>query len=171
VGRCGEFANLFCLFLRAVALRARYVWNYEDHVWNEYFSPSLGRWIHLDPCEGVRDEPLLYDKGWGKKMSYVLAFSIDGAQDVSRGYVQDWEETLKRRRQGSEEDLRQVLVEVTTRRRAGFSPSTLEQLEQEDRVERQWLLDAGKRATSGVEEQGRQSGTDEWKRERGEDGK
>ncbi|KAF8514079.1 hypothetical protein JB92DRAFT_176389 [Gautieria morchelliformis] len=36
VGRCGEFANLFTLFLRAMGLRAQYVWNREDHVWNSH---------------------------------------------------------------------------------------------------------------------------------------
>ncbi|CAE6341204.1 unnamed protein product [Rhizoctonia solani] len=67
MGRCGEWANLYTLFLRAVGLRARYVWNKEDHVWNEYFSPAAGRWIHTDSCEAARDQPLLYDRGWGKK--------------------------------------------------------------------------------------------------------
>ncbi|ELU37425.1 transglutaminase-like superfamily domain-containing protein [Rhizoctonia solani AG-1 IA] len=78
IGRCGEWANLYTLFLRAVGLRARYafslhdlqlVWNKEDHVWNEYFSPGAGRWIHTDSCEAARDQPLLYDRGWGKKVS------------------------------------------------------------------------------------------------------
>ncbi|KAG9005084.1 peptide-N4-(N-acetyl-beta- glucosaminyl)asparagine amidase [Tulasnella sp. JGI-2019a] len=173
LGRCGEFANLFCLFLRAVGLRARYVWNLEDHVWNEHFSPSMGRWIHLDSCEAVRNEPLLYDRGWGKKMSYVLAFSVDGAQDVSRGYVQDWQEALTRRLQGSEDGLKQILDDVTRRRRVGRSPSDTEQLEQEDRTESEWLADAPRRnktEPTAIDGEGRQSGTEEWKRQRGEDG-
>jgi len=170
LGRCGEFANLFCLFLRAVGLRARYVWNFEDHVWDEYFSPTLGRWIHLDSCEAVRDEPLLYDRGWGKKMSYILAFSIDGAQDVSRGYVQDWTETMSRRRQGSESDLRKALDDVTRRRRFGLPPSELERLENEDQAEHLWLNRTHEQAPTQIDGQGRQSGTDEWKQARGEDG-
>ncbi|KDQ15812.1 hypothetical protein BOTBODRAFT_107998, partial [Botryobasidium botryosum FD-172 SS1] len=112
-GRCGEWANTFTLVLRAIGLRARYVWNAEDHVWNEYFSPTQQRWIHMDSCEAARDEPLLYDKGWGKKMSYILAFSTDGAEDVTRGYVRDWDETLRRRNRGSEEDLAKVSKQPT----------------------------------------------------------
>ncbi|CAE6515720.1 unnamed protein product [Rhizoctonia solani] len=102
MGRCGEWANLYTLFLRAVGLRARYVWNKEDHVWNEYFSPAAGRWIHTDSCEAARDQPLLYDRGWGKKMSYIIAFSIDGTSDVSRGYVQNSNEMLQRRHDAPE---------------------------------------------------------------------
>ncbi|KAG9047351.1 peptide-N4-(N-acetyl-beta- glucosaminyl)asparagine amidase [Tulasnella sp. UAMH 9824] len=172
VGRCGEFANLFCLFIRAVGLRARYVWNLEDHVWDEYFSPTLGRWIHLDPCEGARDEPLLYDKGWGKKMSYVLAFAIDGAKDVTRGYVQDWNATLTRRTRGPEEALHQVLTDVTKRRRLGLPLSEVKRLEIEDQVEDKWLSEAEDRAKApqAIDGQGRESGTAEWKQERGEDG-
>jgi len=172
VGRCGEFANLFSLFLRAVGLRARYVWNAEDHVWNEYWSPSLKRWVHLDSCERVRDEPLLYDRGWGKKMSYILAFSVDGAQDVSRGYIQDWQQALQRRRQGSEEGLRKLLADVTRRRRTGLSADRLKELEQEDQVEEKWLSETEERSKqhNEVDGQGRQSGPEEWVKARGEDG-
>lgn len=67
-GRCGEFAAVFMLLLRSLNLRARYIWNSEDHVWNEYYSDHLRRWVHLDSCEGARDKNLLYDQGWGKKM-------------------------------------------------------------------------------------------------------
>jgi len=172
VGRCGEFANSFCLFLRAVGLRARYVWNLEDHVWNEYWSPSLQRWVHLDSCEAARDEPLLYDRGWGKKMSYILAFSVDGAQDVSRGYIQDWQQALQRRRKGSEEALRQILADVTRRRRTGLSAEKLKELELEDRAEEKWLSEAQEHANrpASIDGQGRQSGPDDWKKARGEDG-
>lgn len=74
-GRCGEFAAVFMLLLRSLNLRARYIWNSEDHVWNEYYSDSLERWVHVDSCEGARGKNLLYDQGWGKKMKVSFAGS------------------------------------------------------------------------------------------------
>lgn len=167
VGRCGEFANLFALFVRAVGLRGRYVWNAEDHVWNEYYSPTLNRWVHMDSCENARDQPLVYDVGWGKKQSYILAFSTEGAQDVSRGYIKDFEAALSRRTQMTEDDLQRCLADVTARRRAGLSAEKLKELEHEDQGELRFLL--------GIQEEeplpARQSGTAAWKEARGEDGK
>jgi peptide-N4-(N-acetyl-beta-glucosaminyl)asparagine amidase len=75
-GRCGEFAALFMLLLRSLGFRARYIWNSEDHVWNEYYSEHLKRWVHLDSCEGARDKHLLYDLGWGKKMKVCPLISV-----------------------------------------------------------------------------------------------
>ncbi|KEP51002.1 transglutaminase-like protein [Rhizoctonia solani 123E] len=177
MGRCGEWANLYTLFLRAVGLRARYVWNKEDHVWNEYFSPAAGRWIHTDSCEAARDQPLLYDRGWGKKMSYIFAFSVDGASDMSRGYVQNSHEMLQRRRDAPEPALAEELARITAARRRHRSAPDLAQLQREDETERAWLAASDERAHRPEErahepemEPARESGTQEWKEARGEAG-
>jgi hypothetical protein len=44
----GEWAQLFYVFLLAAGIEARYVWNSEDHVWTEYWSPELKHWVHVD---------------------------------------------------------------------------------------------------------------------------
>jgi peptide-N4-(N-acetyl-beta-glucosaminyl)asparagine amidase len=44
-------------------LDARYILDVTDHVWAEYYSDAMQRWVHLDPCEAAYDTPHLYEVG------------------------------------------------------------------------------------------------------------
>ncbi|GMP73284.1 hypothetical protein CsSME_00031079 [Camellia sinensis var. sinensis] len=70
------------------------VMDFTDHVWTECMSPVLGRWMHLDPCEGIYDNPLLYEKGWKKNLNYVIAFAKDGVYDITNRYTRKWHEAF-----------------------------------------------------------------------------
>ena len=96
-GRCGEFANAFCFVCRALSLDARWVLDWTDHVWVEVWIPSEGRYVHADPCERALDQPLLYESGWGKKLTYVVSFSRHGAVDSTSRYTRKLAEVLERR--------------------------------------------------------------------------
>ena len=43
------------------SMQARYVLDWSDHVWTEYWSDDKHRWVHVDPCEAAYDRPLLYE--------------------------------------------------------------------------------------------------------------
>ncbi|KAH3902229.1 related to Peptide-N(4)-(N-acetyl-beta-glucosaminyl)asparagine amidase [Saccharomycodes ludwigii] len=172
-GRCGEWCNLFMLFLKSFGLKSRYIWNKEDHVWCEYYSDKEKRWIHLDPCEKSYDEPFIYSRNWNKKMSYVFAFGNDGVVDVSKRYIVESKNQLPRK-DIDETDLKFLFQQLTKSLRRGLNDEELYRLGCRDELEK---LELGgysrtteKNTTSTTDTVGRISGSADWKSSRGEDG-
>jgi hypothetical protein len=96
-GRCGEWANCFGLICRSLGLDSRYVLDFTDHVWIEVWLDSEGRYCHCDPCENCLDAPLIYEHGWGKKLTYVLSVSRHGCVDSTAKYSRQLSSVLERR--------------------------------------------------------------------------
>ncbi|XP_008559127.1 peptide-N(4)-(N-acetyl-beta-glucosaminyl)asparagine amidase isoform X1 [Microplitis demolitor] len=121
-GRCGEWANAFTLISRTFGYDTRIVYDQTDHVWSEVWSVAENRWIHVDPCEDVIDRPLLYEKGWKKKLTYVIAYSKDEVQDVTWRYTRD-PNIFNRRNLTSESSLLSLILRLNEER---FNLSGLE---------------------------------------------
>lgn len=170
-GRCGEWCNLFTLILKSFGLDARYIANKEDHVWCEYYSPFLEKWVHVDSCEQSFDEPFIYSVNWNKKMSYCIAYSKDGVSDVSKRYII---KNVLPRNLIKEDDLLFVCNFITDQLRKNLDDNEIYELFCRDERERfEFIPDKVDKEigsnTNGMK--GRQSGSIEWKSQRGEDGK
>ncbi|XP_075403256.1 peptide-N(4)-(N-acetyl-beta-glucosaminyl)asparagine amidase isoform X1 [Tenrec ecaudatus] len=165
-GRCGEWANCFTLCCRALGFEARYVWDYTDHVWTEVYSPSQQRWLHCDACENVCDRPLLYEIGWGKKISYVIAFSKDEVVDVTWRYSCKHEEVMSRRTEVKEDLLRETINRLNKQRQQSLSESRRKELLQRIIVELVEFISP--KTPKPGELGGRTSGSVAWRVARGE---
>ncbi|CAG5118015.1 unnamed protein product [Candidula unifasciata] len=128
LGRCGEWADCFTLCCRALDFEARYVMDWTDHVWTEVFSESQSRWLHCDPCENICDKPLLYESGWGKKLTYVIAVSCDEIQDVTWRYSAKHNEVLARRTLCREAWLRRTIHNMWKQKLLTLTPERQQQL-------------------------------------------
>lgn len=168
-------------------------------MWTEFWSPTACHWVHVDSCEAEVGKPLLYDRGWGKKQAYCIAFGPYGAEDVTRAYVDDWGECLQRRAEKhmdgqptSERDLarvsdrrvrihfmaptesrtayNQALASIKVKLRRNMSEEEKARLASMDEAQARWIQDVRRRSRKGEERdlKGRDSGTQEWKEERGE---
>lgn len=166
-GRCGEWANCFTLILTALKMEARLVVDWTDHVWTEVWFD--GRWHHCDPCEACLDAPQMYESGWGKKLSYIVAFSPHEVVDVSARYTRNWPELLNRRKALGETEFAEIIStqDVLARSKSGLELPTWRKEEENELFS---LRAVRNEPVSQTELCGRTSGSHEWRRERGECG-
>ncbi|XP_032670197.1 peptide-N(4)-(N-acetyl-beta-glucosaminyl)asparagine amidase [Odontomachus brunneus] len=122
-GRCGEWANVYTLMCRSLKYDARLVHDETDHAWTEVWSSTQKKWIHVDPCENVVNKPLMYEKGWNKKLTYIIAYSKDEVQDVTWRYTQNPEAVLKRRTACTEQNLITLIRFLSNKRQSVVSYS------------------------------------------------
>ncbi|CAL5362758.1 unnamed protein product [Camellia sinensis] len=125
------------------------------------------RWMHLDPCEGIYDNPLLYEKGWKKNLNYVIAFAKDGVYDVTKRYNRKWHEVLSRRNITTEPILSIILSNIRRECRQNFASQVISALEDQDRNEAEALeRELHSKDDASISLPGRQSGDKEWRMSR-----
>ena len=174
-GRCGEFANLFGTYCRALGFDTRYILDLTDHVWVEVWSVRQQRWIHADSCEGVIDRPSMYEQGWGKKLNYVIGATHDSVADVTRRYTRklNSDDFLARRREFTPDettgDRAFVQMDLTIRQIDNLPKGRLEELDKRIANEKKYF---GIVQSSGVWDkdyhEGRLSGSLAWRAARQE---
>ncbi|PSN55935.1 Peptide-N(4)-(N-acetyl-beta-glucosaminyl)asparagine amidase [Blattella germanica] len=165
-GRCGEWANCFTLLCRSLDFDARYVADETDHVWTEVYFGTRKRWLHCDPCENICDSPLIYEAGWGKKLSYVMAYSKDEIQDVTWRYSCKHHEVMGRRTQCTEKELLNFITDLRRQRQESMSKS--KQLYLNKRLLTELVEFLTPREPTEEEKKGRGSGSLTWRLARGE---
>jgi peptide-N4-(N-acetyl-beta-glucosaminyl)asparagine amidase len=126
--------------------------------------------MHCDSCEGegALDTPLLYEQGWGKKLTYIISFGDDGVKDVTEKYSKAFDDVLTRRKLVSESWLAAKLLAETFSIRKSFSQLYISELEERDDVEEKEMV-VNRSAVTGPLPP-RQSGSIDWRKMRGEMG-
>jgi len=168
-GRCGEWANLFGAILYACGFKTRLVSNYEDHVWNEFYNEEEKRWIHVDSCEEAYDTPLVYEQGWGRVMTFIVASSEEEIVDVTPRYVKDWCVIKERRSEVMENNLKAVIRNWNNNLANKLNEEEKKKLEERRKYENEELGNKTNNCIIKEEEKmPRQSGSLQWRKDRGE---
>ena len=156
--------------------KTRLINNFEDHVWNEFYNEEEKRWVHIDSCEEAYDTPLVYEQGWGRVMTFILGMSDDGLVEVTPRYVKDWKIVNERRSPKMITKLQNILDEVNKKITSGYSKEEMAKIEERRKNEiesfekkiRTDLYGEGNVNVNESEKIGRQSGSLEWRKNRGE---
>jgi len=153
IGRCGEFANCFTLFCRALGYDSRHITDWTDHVWTEIYSHNLSRWVPFDSCENAWDSPMMYSSGWGKKLTYIFGCSRDDFVDVSSRYVAKYQDMLGRRTLVNEIWLKKCVdaLDLTARLRCANKEGT---------TLHDWAMNATRRQSEAASLEDRRNGGD-----------
>ena len=178
-GRCSEWSNLFGAILYTCGFKVRLINNFEDHVWNEFYNEEEQRWVHLDSCEEAYDTPLVYEQGWGRVMTFILGMSDDGLVEVTPRYVKNWKIISERRSEKMEIKLSTILEDVNNEMMKGVSPEEKINIENrrkneikifEEKIKKDLMGNMGENSDKIKEDEkiGRQSGSLEWRKNRGE---
>lgn len=112
---------LFNITLQKQKFFCSNVYDETDHAWTEVYSFAQKRWLHCDPCENICDTPLIYECGWNKKLSYVMAYSGEEVQDVTWRYSSRHRELLTRRNKCGEMELIDALLKLREERQKNLS--------------------------------------------------
>lgn len=165
-GRCGEWGRCFTFLCLALGWDSRLVIDETDHVWTEVFLTEQSRWVHCDPCENAYDTPLMYELGWNKKLSYIMAYTHDNVQDVTWRYSVNHKKILQRRKYCTEEQLLETIMTLRKRLQHNLTSARKDYLLKRTLFE---LVELWKEPSQkdGVY-QGRQSGSLAWRLSRGE---
>lgn len=168
-GRCGEWANLFGAILYACGFKTRFISNFEDHVWDEFYNEEEKRWIHVDPCEAAYDTPLVYEQGWKRVMTFIVAASDEEIADVTPRYVKDWCVVKERRSEKMENELKNIMVRMNNKLESKLSEEDKIKLKERRKLENEeFEKKFGQCNVSEEEKMPRQSGSLQWRKDRGE---
>ena len=104
-------------------------------------------------------------------MTFIIAHSKEGCYDVTPRYIKNWEECKERRSSENENELNELLEGTNLSIQVNYNETTLNEIKQRELEERNELdkrkgsddLEVSKEETAC-----RQSGSVEWRKERGE---
>lgn len=114
----------------------------------------------------------MYEKGWKKKLTYIIAYSKDEVQDVTWRYTRDLEAVMKRRKTCTEQSLRQFLRSLNDQRQnsPNYSHTRREYVIKRNLLELADMLYIPSLQNENSDEtyEGRTSGSLAWRLARGE---
>ena len=166
--------------LYTCGFKVRLINNFEDHIWNEFYNEEEQRWIHLDSCEEAYDTPLVYEQGWGRVMTFILGMSEDGLVEVTPRYVKDWKIVNERRSEKMVIKLGDILEKWNKKWGEGINSEEKKNIEKrrkneienfENKIKNDLYGKENNKDNNNIKDNekiGRQSGSLEWRKNRGE---